>query len=74
MVGSNLSSDSHLQLAVRNIHKSFGSHKVLRGISLDAYNHDVISILGTSGSLNRTILQVGSWHKIEVLQGFACGC
>lgn len=45
------------QLAVDNIHKSFGTHKVLQGISLDAYKHDVISILGASGSGKSTFLR-----------------
>lgn len=37
-------------LSVKNIHKSFGDHHVLKGISLDAHQGDVISILGASGS------------------------
>src|SRR5258706_12528269 len=37
-------------LSVKNIHKSFGEHHVLKGISLDAHEGDVISILGASGS------------------------
>ena len=37
-------------LSAQNIHKSFGTHEVLKGISLDSRNHDVISILGSSGS------------------------
>lgn len=57
MVGSNSSTDGQPQLAVKNIHKTFGTHKVLRGISLDAHNHDVISILGASGSGKSTFLR-----------------
>ncbi|MBE1282941.1 MAG: ATP-binding cassette domain-containing protein [Rhodobacteraceae bacterium] len=45
------------QLSARNIHKSFGSIEVLKGISVDAYNHDVISILGASGSGKSTFLR-----------------
>ncbi|HDR8971033.1 ABC transporter ATP-binding protein [Burkholderia vietnamiensis] len=37
-------------LSVKSIHKSFGDHHVLKGISLDAHEGDVISILGASGS------------------------
>ena len=44
-------------LRVENIHKSFGSREVLRGISLDAYEQDVISILGSSGSGKSTLLR-----------------
>ncbi|AIO43246.1 MULTISPECIES: ABC transporter ATP-binding protein [Burkholderia] len=44
-------------LSVRNIHKSFGDHHVLKGISLDAHEGDVISILGASGSGKSTFLR-----------------
>ena len=44
-------------LVVEGIHKSFGSLEVLRGISLSANDHDVISILGSSGSGKSTFLR-----------------
>ncbi|CAG4914874.1 ABC transporter ATP-binding protein [Paraburkholderia gardini] len=44
-------------LSVKNIHKSFGEHHVLKGISLDAHEGDVISILGASGSGKSTFLR-----------------
>ncbi|KWF07028.1 ABC transporter ATP-binding protein [Burkholderia pseudomultivorans] len=44
-------------LSVTNLHKSFGPHAVLRGISLDAREGDVISILGASGSGKSTLLR-----------------
>ena len=44
-------------LRVENIHKSFGSINVLKGISLEAYEQDVISILGSSGSGKSTLLR-----------------
>ncbi|KWA25845.1 ABC transporter ATP-binding protein [Burkholderia territorii] len=44
-------------LSVKNIHKSFGAHHVLKGISLDAHEGDVISILGASGSGKSTFLR-----------------
>ena len=44
-------------LRVEDIHKSFGSIEVLRGISLEAYERDVISILGSSGSGKSTLLR-----------------
>ena len=37
-------------LAVEGVHKSFGENEVLKGISLAARKHEVISILGSSGS------------------------
>ena len=44
-------------LRVEDIHKSFGIIEVLRGISLEAYEQDVISILGSSGSGKSTLLR-----------------
>jgi octopine/nopaline transport system ATP-binding protein len=45
------------RLSVRNIRKSFGTHEVLRGISLEAQDGDVISLLGSSGSGKSTFLR-----------------
>jgi arginine/ornithine transport system ATP-binding protein len=45
------------KLEARNIHKSFGRLEVLKGISLEAHRHDVISILGSSGSGKSTFLR-----------------
>jgi len=44
-------------LRVEDLHKSFGSIEVLRGITLEAYEQDVISILGSSGSGKSTLLR-----------------
>jgi ABC-type histidine transport system ATPase subunit len=44
-------------LDVQEIHKSFGAHEVLRGISLVAHEHDVVAILGSSGSGKSTFLR-----------------
>ncbi len=44
-------------LKAENIRKSFGKHEVLKGISLEARKHDVISILGSSGSGKSTFLR-----------------
>ncbi|HSC84413.1 MAG TPA: ABC transporter ATP-binding protein [Pseudomonas sp.] len=44
-------------LEVRNLHKRYGSHEVLKGISLTARDGDVISILGSSGSGKSTFLR-----------------
>jgi octopine/nopaline transport system ATP-binding protein len=44
-------------LTVRDMHKSFGQLEVLKGISLDAHEGDVISILGASGSGKSTFLR-----------------
>nr|WP_307237295.1 ATP-binding cassette domain-containing protein [Pararhizobium capsulatum] len=47
----------HPQLSAEGIYKSFGQFEVLKGISLNAYKHDVISILGASGSGKSTFLR-----------------
>lgn len=44
-------------LELINIHKTFGEVDVLKGISLKAYDGDVISILGSSGSGKSTFLR-----------------
>ncbi|MCY1345186.1 Octopine permease ATP-binding protein P [compost metagenome] len=44
-------------LQVKHIRKSFGDLEVLKGISLDAYEGDVVSILGSSGSGKSTFLR-----------------
>lgn len=44
-------------LQIDNLHKSFGSLKVIKGVSLNAKKGDVISILGRSGSGKSTFLR-----------------
>ncbi len=55
--GGNLMSRDTPTVEVKGIRKSFGSLEVLKGISLSAYNGDVISILGPSGSGKSTLLR-----------------
>jgi octopine/nopaline transport system ATP-binding protein len=52
-----MAASSEIALCVRNIRKRFGSHEVLKGISVDAHEGDVISILGSSGSGKSTFLR-----------------
>jgi len=44
-------------LSIRGLCKAFGTLEVLRGIDLDAFEGDVISILGASGSGKSTLLR-----------------
>lgn len=44
-------------LSISELHKHYGDHKVLRGISLDAEKGDVISLIGASGSGKSTLLR-----------------
>lgn len=45
------------QLEVHDLFKSYGSHEVLKGVSLTARAGDVISIIGSSGSGKSTFLR-----------------
>ncbi|WP_434734031.1 ATP-binding cassette domain-containing protein [Rhizobium sp. YTUHZ044] len=46
-----------IALSVRDMHKSFGPVQVIKGISLDALEGDVVSIVGSSGSGKSTFLR-----------------
>jgi histidine transport system ATP-binding protein len=45
------------KLTVENLHKSYGNHEVLKGVSLKAKTGDVISLIGASGSGKSTFLR-----------------
>ncbi|WP_114416282.1 ABC transporter ATP-binding protein [Marinospirillum perlucidum] len=53
----NSQDDSLPALQVDDLHKRYGQHEVLKGISLTANQGDVISILGSSGSGKSTLLR-----------------
>ena len=44
-------------ISIRNLHKTFGAHTVLRGIDLDINKGEVVVILGPSGSGKTTLLR-----------------
>ncbi|MBZ7926520.1 ATP-binding cassette domain-containing protein [Ensifer adhaerens] len=44
-------------VSIRNLRKSFGAFEVLKGISFDAREGEVISVLGSSGSGKSTMLR-----------------
>lgn len=44
-------------IRVEELHKSFGTHQVLKGVSLTAREGDVVAIIGGSGSGKSTVLR-----------------
>ena len=49
--------NSDIAIKLTNIHKTFGTLEVLKGIDLEARDGDVISIIGSSGSGKSTFLR-----------------
>src|SRR6185437_5316561 len=47
----------HPAIRIRGLTKSFGALEVLAGVSLTAHDHDVVAILGSSGSGKSTFLR-----------------
>lgn len=48
---------SNVVLSIKNIHKKFDNHLVLKGINLDISEKEVVSIIGSSGSGKTTLLR-----------------
>lgn len=59
-----MTTDVPCALVVDDIHKSFGSHEVLKGISLKAHKGDVISVIGSSGSGKSTFLRCVNFLEV----------
>lgn len=55
-------------LTVSKLEKSFGSHAILRGVDLDVFPGDVISIIGASGSGKTTLLRC-----VDLLEDYDAG-
>ncbi|WP_392566239.1 ABC transporter ATP-binding protein [Utexia brackfieldae] len=48
---------NNIVLTATDIHKKFGDQEVLKGINMVAHSHDVVSIIGSSGSGKSTFLR-----------------
>jgi polar amino acid transport system ATP-binding protein len=55
-------------LSIRSLTKSFGARDVLRGVDLDVFQGDVVSIIGASGSGKTTLLRC-----IDLLEDYQSG-
>jgi len=58
---------------VDNLHKSFGSLEVIKGVSLTAHEGDVIAIIGGSGSGKSTLLRCINFLEIPTSGTIAIG-
>ena len=56
--------DSKLAVKVKNLHKSFGSLKVLQGISTEIHAGEVVAIIGPSGSGKSTFLRCMNLREV----------
>ena len=45
-------------IEIKNIHKSFGSLEVLKGVNLTVEKGEIVSIIGKSGAGKTTLLQI----------------
>ena len=68
-----MTSDISCALRVEDVHKSYGAHEVLKGISLAARKGDVISLIGSSGSGKSTFLRCINFLEIPDRGRFVVG-
>ncbi|MCP3750887.1 ABC transporter ATP-binding protein [Pseudomonas sp. SBB6] len=54
---ASVAADATVKLSVADLHKRYGEHEVLKGVSLQARKGDVISLIGASGSGKSTMLR-----------------
>ncbi|MCP4380522.1 MAG: amino acid ABC transporter ATP-binding protein, partial [Hyphomicrobiales bacterium] len=55
-------------LTIAKLEKSFGDNLILRGVDLDVFPGDVVSIIGASGSGKTTLLRC-----VDLLEEFEAG-
>lgn len=56
-------------VSAKDIHKSFGDLEVLKGVDIDVFPKEIVSIRGTSGAGKTTLLQVlGTLERMDIGQ------
>jgi polar amino acid transport system ATP-binding protein len=61
-------------LEIRNVHKRFGAHEVLRGINLSVEEHQVVCLIGPSGCGKSTLLRcINGLEEIQAGEIRLCG-
>ncbi len=66
MTNTSYIKNAETKLSVTELHKHYGEHEVLKGVSLSANAGDVISIIGSSGSGKSTFYAALTFWKNPV--------
>jgi polar amino acid transport system ATP-binding protein len=67
-------SESNAMLVARDIHKSFDSHHVLKGVSLSVVRGEVVTLIGASGSGKSTFLRCLNLLEMPQQGQLTVGC
>ncbi|MFT3948323.1 MAG: ATP-binding cassette domain-containing protein [Agriterribacter sp.] len=54
----NNTEDQHADIVIRDLHKSFGTNTVLRGVDLDVYKGENVVVLGRSGTGKSVLIKI----------------
>ncbi|MFT3750538.1 MAG: ATP-binding cassette domain-containing protein [Agriterribacter sp.] len=56
--GHNKPEDQHADITIRDLHKSFGTNTVLKGVNLDVYKGENVVVLGRSGTGKSVLIKI----------------